>query len=202
MEYKTKTIDVLLDEIVEDKYDNLSTTSKLFKSDLWDFFQGFEGRCAMEFGTHKGQTTRILSYLFDTVYTINLPGGFEKAQALNEDRNNIQYIGYDLYANVETNKFPLHKPISMFFIDAVHTFDAVLSDFVRATNCRVADDEVYFVFDDYGLERDVFHAVNQLLFTKRLSKVKYIGHSPRHSFGGHPERVLQDWEGIITKLNK
>ena len=64
-------IDKLLAEIGEDKCDNFSTTSFKFKKDLWEFFQGFDDKIAVEFGTHKGQTTKILSHLFKKVYTVN-----------------------------------------------------------------------------------------------------------------------------------
>ncbi len=75
-----KLIDQLLEEIQEDKKDNLSTTSFKFKEYLWEFFnkEEFTGKYCCEFGTHKGQTTRILSHLFNEVYTINLPGHLEQ----------------------------------------------------------------------------------------------------------------------------
>jgi len=45
-----KTIEEVLKEIGEDKNQNLSTTSFKFKSDVWNFFQGFEDKIAVEFG--------------------------------------------------------------------------------------------------------------------------------------------------------
>lgn len=199
MKYQTKTIDDLLEEIGEDKTQNLSTTSFQFKRDLWDFFSAddwAEKNC-IEFGTHKGQTTRVLSYLFDVVYTINLPKHFYESEHLNSDRSNIVYVPLDLYSDPLDYKFP-HRPLSVVFIDAVHTFDAVLHDFARSKNLKL-NSEVYYVFDDYGLVREVYQAVNQLILTNQVEKVKYIGHPPRYSFGGRPERVLTDHEGIICR---
>lgn len=194
------TIDQLLSEPgQQDKRENLSTTSFQFKRDVWDFFQGYETTNACEFGTHKGQTTRVLSYLFKHVFTFNLPGHFEEAELLNSDRFNISYLGIDLYKNTICPKEVLKYPISMFFLDAVHTFDAIMHDFVRATNMKLAN-EVYFVFDDYGMIREVYQAINQLISTGQLEKIKYIGHPPRHSFGGHPERIITDYEGVICRL--
>lgn len=196
-----KTIDELLIEIKEDKTDNMSTTSFKFKRDLWNFFQGFGNKNCVEFGTHKGQTTRILAHLFNEVYTFNLINHFYEAKILNADLDNIQYIGLDLYqSDIEiTCK---HKPISVFFVDAVHTFDAVMSDVTRALNFELADGDVYFVFDDVGLIPDVRLAVLQLIRIKKLELVTKIGHEPYHSFGGTPERVLQDHEGYICRLIK
>ena len=57
-------IDQLLKEIGEDKIQNMTTTSLKFKRDVWEFFQGFQDKVAVEFGTHKGQTTKILSHFF------------------------------------------------------------------------------------------------------------------------------------------
>ncbi len=205
-----KTIEEILIEIREDKHENLSTTSKKFKEDVWNFFKSIpesKHYRAVEYGTHKGQTTRVLSYLFDKVYTINLPNHFDQAMALNADRDNIEYKALNLYGTPLDELFS-HKPVNVHFIDAGHEFDQVMSDFSRAlcfermTNFE--GDEllpVYFIFDDYGqASRNVFRAVNELFKIGQLEKVCYIGHPPRHSFGGQPERILADHEGIICKL--
>jgi hypothetical protein len=196
-----KTIDELINEIKEDKVDNMSTTSYLFKRDLWNFFQGFDKKNCVEFGTHKGQTTRILAHLFNEVYTFNLPNHFNEAKHLNADLDNITYVGLDLYQS-DINTTCKHKPVSVFFIDAVHTFDAVMSDVTRALNFELADGDVYFIFDDVGLVPDVRFAVLQLIRIKKLEFVTGIGHEKGHSFGGTPERVLQDMESYICKLIK
>lgn len=193
-----KTIDEILEEVVEDKKDNLSTTSFKFKRDLWDFFQGFEKKNCVEFGTHKGQTTRVLAHLFNHVYTVNLPNHFDEAKRLNFDLGNITYVEMDLYQDPIDVTFK-HKPISVFFIDAVHEFDAVLSDFSRALNFTL-DKDVYFVFDDYGCVKDVFYAVEQLIRIKQLQRIAFIGHESGHNFGGFPNRILTNHEGIICKL--
>ena len=86
-----KTIEEVLKEIGEDKNQNLSTTSFKFKSDVWDFFQGFEDKIAVEFGTNKGQTSRVLSYLFKKVYTVNINDNAEAIQ-LNGDKPNITLL--------------------------------------------------------------------------------------------------------------
>jgi hypothetical protein len=193
-----KTIDDLLQEIGEDKHENLSTTSFLFKKDLWEFFQGFQNKNCVEFGTHKGQTTRILANLFKKVYTINLPGHFDLARQLNVDLDNIEYVGLNLYQTPADKNFK-HDKIAMAFIDANHSFDCVMFDFTRVLNFKL-DDEVYVVFDDYGMHNDVYVAVEQLIRVGQLEKVKYIGHPPRHNFGGSPARILDNPEGVICKL--
>ena len=94
-------IDKLLEQIGEDKHTNPATTSNKFKKDLYEFCKSeFPWTCehvAAEFGTHKGQTTKILSEVFDKVYTVNLPDNFNEARRINADRDNIEYVGLDLY---------------------------------------------------------------------------------------------------------
>lgn len=199
-----KTIDELLEEVGEDKFQNLSTTSFKLKTDLWNFFldkpESQYYNC-VEFGTHKGQTTRILSHLFKNVYSINLPNHFSEAERLNADRQNIKFIGMDLYQVPVDENFK-HEPCNVFFIDAVHEFDQIMMDFTRCLKLnRDESQPVYIVFDDYGQDnRQVWQAVNQLIRVGTLEKVCYIGHEPNHNFGGYPVRILKDYEGIICKL--
>jgi hypothetical protein len=66
-----KTIEDILGDCGEDKFQNFTTTSNKFKTDLLNFFQSIpESKKwnALEYGTHKGQTTRVLSFLFKNVY--------------------------------------------------------------------------------------------------------------------------------------
>lgn len=198
-----KTIEDLLNDVAEDKCDNFSTTSFKFKTDLWNFFKELDGSSkfnCVEFGTHKGQTTRILSFLFERgmIYTINKPGHMDSALKLNADRENITYVEMDLYTQPIEDNF-IHQPINAVFIDADHSTSAILTDFARSCNFKRSE-PMYFVFDDYGLHSEVRYAVDQLLQFGNLEKVCYIGHEPRHSFGGRPERILTHHEGIICKL--
>lgn len=194
------TIDQLLQEPgQEDKVQNLSTTSFQFKRDLWDFFSENFSHChAVEFGTHKGQTTRIMAFLFDQVYTINRPVDdvFVEAKILNRDRDNINYIGFNLYGS---GKLVIPNEVSMVFIDANHEYDNVMQDIERALGFRLSS-EAFLVFDDYGSSAGVKIAVTDFVDEGKLQIVRTIGHGPAHSFGGRPERILQDFEGVICKV--
>ena len=193
-------IDQLLEEIGEDKTQNMTTTSFKFKRDIWEFFQGFEDKIAVEFGTHRGQTTKILSHLFKKVYTVNNQDNVE-AKKLNENIQNIEYISnFDLYSD---NPLSI-TDIDVFLIDAGHKYTHVISDINRAVSME-CNKECYIIFDDYGLKchsKHVKRAVDQALNQKALTKVKGIGHSKGHSFKqGNPEYTLEDSEGLITKIN-
>ena len=193
-------IQEILTYIKEDKTDNLSTTSFKFKTDLWNFFLNKKNHVAVEFGTHKGQTTRVLSYLFDKVYTININDN-QSAKELNKDRSNIIYIdNFDLYRN---NKLNILDNIDMFLIDAGHDYDQVISDINTAfsLNCK---EDCYIVFDDYGLEQyqeHVHKAITEAINVGALSIIKGIGHDSGFNFGGEPQRILKNHEGLITKIN-
>lgn len=198
-----KTIEELLLEVGEDKYQNLSTTSFKFKTDLWNFFKGFEDKICVEFGTHKGQTTRILSFLFKKVYTINNNDNIY-AKQLNQDRNNIVYLNFDLYSN---SQLPIFDTIDVFLIDAGHDYEHVIYDINRATSMNCAED-CYIIFDDYGLDSFKHHikkAVNEAIAIGALQSIKGIGHEAGFNFGkGNktgPDRILEDFEGLITKIN-
>ena len=98
-----ESVNEILEKIGEDKFQNLSTTSLKFKRDVWDFFQNFKDKNALELGTHKGQTSRLMSYLFKQVYTVNRLDNIE-AKELNKDINNIKYISnFELYNNTPLN---------------------------------------------------------------------------------------------------
>jgi hypothetical protein len=197
-----KTIDQLLLEIKEDKTDNMSTTSFQFKRDLWDFFQNCQDKVAVEFGTHKGQTTRILSFLFKKVYTINNNEN-ETSKELNKDRDNIVHLNFDLYS---TNRLYIEEAVDVFLVDAGHEYDQVIFDINRITSMNCAQD-CYIIFDDYGADchqRTVKKAVDEAIEIGALEIVKEIGHKTAYNFGtggkGGPDRILLNTEGIITKI--
>jgi len=185
-------------KITEDKHENLSTTSLKFKEDVWNFFKDplFKTKNCIEFGTHKGQTTYVLSHVFGKVYTINLAEGhFETARRINEERSNITYIPFNLYTG---KRLILPDTFSMAFIDAGHEYEQVKSDveqFVRLKRENVS----FIIFDDYGLMFPVWRAVDELVNNQVLEYVKFIGHPAGHDFG--QGRVLRSGpEGVICRL--
>lgn len=209
VEIKKDCIDSMkIDSILmgmEDKTDNPSTTSKKFKKDLWNFCTLSEHinldinlDAAVEFGTHKGQTTAILSELFKTVYTFNLPGHFSSAMEFNQNRTNIQYVGWDLYSG-KSPEIEKSNAVSLVFSDAVHQYNAVVQDVENAKNWFRLSNPCYFVFDDYGAWDDVKRAVDDMIKYDTLELVTKIGHHPGWTFSDRSP-ALKDWEGIICKL--
>jgi hypothetical protein len=195
-------IDKVLKEIGEDKTQNLSTTSLKFKKDVWNFFQDFKEKNALELGTHKGQTSRLFSYLFKEVYTVNRLDNLD-AKKLNSDISNINYISnFELYGNTPLT---IDCKFSLFFLDAGHRYEELIYDINRVTSMSCEED-CYILFDDYGsnVNPGIKQAVNQAVDSKILEIVKFIGHKKNYNFGtgtkGGNDRILQDHEGVITKV--
>jgi hypothetical protein len=195
-------IENILNEIAEDKHHNLSTTSFKFKTDVWNFFQGFTDKIAVEFGTNKGQTTKLLSYLFKHVYTVNINDNVD-AIKLNQNINNITYISnFDLYSG---QSLVINDTISLFFLDAGHAYDQIVYDINRVTSMNCETD-CYILFDDYGSSTNtgIKKAVDLAVENNILQIVKFIGHDAGHNFGnaikGGPDRILIGQEGVITKV--
>lgn len=193
------SIDEILKEIGEDKTDNLCTTSFEFKRNIWNLFQDYQDKIAVEFGTHKGQTTRLLSFLFKKVYTVNINDN-QASKQLNRDRTNIVYVdSFDLYSD---NILPIHEPVNMFLVDAGHEYHHVVSDINRVLSMKRSA-ECYVVFDDFGLEQynqTVKQAIQYAVDSGILEYVGGIGHSAGFNFGGTPPRILTDHEGVITRV--
>jgi hypothetical protein len=193
-------IETILENIGQDKHQNPSTTSDKFKADVFDFCneQLQDRGVCVEYGTHKGQTTHVLSYLFDKVITFNLPNGFDEAKRLNKFRTNIEYRGMNLYSSEAAFMTVSDTPVSFFFSDAVHTYNAVKSDYMMSYNCQRTE-PCYIVFDDYGLIPDVYNAVNDLIKDGKLEKIKEVGQPKGYDFKNG--RVLRHGpEGIICKF--
>ena len=87
---------------IPDKRDNKNTTSLVMKKDLINFFgDNYLNKKCFEIGTNRGYTTRVLSFLFETVKTIELDNQLINfAKDLNKDRKNINYVQGDVYKTV------------------------------------------------------------------------------------------------------
>jgi len=197
-------IDKLLKEIGEDKHQNMTTTSFKFKRDVWEFFQGFQDKIAVEFGTHKGQTTKILSHLFKKVYTVNNQDNVE-AKKLNENIQNIEYISnFNLYSS---QNLPIYDIIDVFLIDAGHHYKDVIWDMHRTLSLNRSK-ECYIIFDDFGIPNkptapaQIKKAVNEAIKGKMFTLVKGIGHPKGYNLGDPSQTILEDWEGVIVKTNQ
>ncbi len=195
-------LELMVEQLSEDKFKNPTTTSNKFKIDLGKWLLGLPNSKKLkivELGTHKGQTTHILSGIAYNghVYTINLPNHFAEAQQINRLRTNISYVGLDLYPKNTINPIITTDSVDVFFIDAGHYFSQVESDFEYVMRFARSEPS-YIVFDDYGLIHDVRSFVDAMIWLNRIEVVQYIGMPEGTDFGGN--RLLKHHEGIICKI--
>ena len=185
---------------IPDKNKNIWTrwsTSLKFKEDLIDFLgDDFLDKTVLEIGTHYGLTTRVFSFLFKKVITVdNNPSFVSAAREINIDRNNIEYLQGDIYEFGAFDEFT--EKVDAVFIDAVHKYRYVLMDTI---NSLKTFKDIYLIYDDYGLAEQVKKAVDDCLELGIIEFVDYIGHDKGIDIktDGKNHR-LQDREGIICK---
>ena len=188
---------------IPDKSEYKETTSIKFKEDLIEFFNDskFKNKTVLELGTNHGHTTRILSFLFENVITMDWreEPNLRMARELNHDRDNITYI----QKNVYEEDWHIDETIDVFFIDCVHDYDNVYSDIVNC--CNISKGISYFIFDDYGIgeyyhDGGVKAAVDKFENeTKGFNIIKEIGISKGEVRSLN--KPLMDSEGVIVKYD-
>ena len=120
---------MIVDKILQgipDKRQDKDTTSLKFKEDLIEFFYSNEWRdkVCLEVGTNRGYTTRILSFLFKKVISLEYDADLINfAKDVNKDRDNIEFIQKDVYQS-EWN----FGGIDVVFIDCMHEYVNVMHD--------------------------------------------------------------------------
>lgn len=176
---------------IPDKFDCRNTTSIKFKSELYEFFNKpeFKNRICLELGVYNGHSSYLLSHLFKKVVGFEISEGrINSAKKFVDGINNIEFIRHDLYDG------PL--PVSegdVFFIDALHTYDAVVNDTLNCLNNVKSNYKKYIIYDDYGICVPVKNAVHHLIDVGKLKLIKYIGYEPNSQFTS----PLLDYEGVI-----
>ena len=186
---------------IPDKNEYKETTSLKFKEDVINFFDKseFKDKTVLELGTNHGHSTRVLSFLFKKVITMDWreEPNLRMARELNQDRDNIVYIQKNLYKD----SWDIDEKIDIFFIDCVHDFDNVYGDIINCSN--ISNDLSYFIFDDYGFGKyyhggGVKSAVDKFSSTNNgFNIIKNIGHSSGETI--REGKPFLDSEGVICK---
>ena len=186
------TIDELLKNI-PDKFEHSTTTSHKFKRDIFEFFDKpeFKQSVCLEIGSNLGYSTRILSYLFKEVVGFNLESAKEAIE-FNKHRTNVRYYTQDVY----NTQLPLDYG-DVFFIDAQHTYFAVIDDTIRSLKFKSTNGlKKYFIYDDIGGFPELKQAMDDLVKNEYIKIVKPIGYSPDETFISRLPK-LSAYEGYI-----
>src|SRR6056300_1295503 len=194
--------EILIEDNIPDKPNNYATTTHKFKKDLWSFFDKdyFKDVNFIEFGTSRGYTAKIASYLFEHVHTVNVRVDELSAKYLSS-RDNITCYGFNLYGN----NCPWDKIDSgdVFLIDALHTYDAVTKDIESAlTQIPSKKGKKYLVFDDYGAYPGIKRAIEDAISRGVIEEVTRIGQEEGYKYGESTleiSRTLLDSEGIVCR---
>ena len=184
---------------IPDKTEYKDTTSLKFKQDIIDFFKDKKLNSCIELGTNHGWTTRVLSDLFEVVYTIDhKQSNTELAKKNNSDKTNIIYITGDVY---NKNTYITVPKIDVAFIDCIHTYEAVIADINTCLSLINDTLVMYFIFDDYGHPQatGVKQAIDHSI-TEGLTLEQYIGHSAGYQY--NDTSILVANEGIILSYGK
>ena len=190
---------------VPDKSEMNWTTTHKFKDDLLDYFgDEFKNKNCLEVGTFQGHTTRILSFLFNKVITIDINQEWvDLARNLNEDRNNIEYYIGDIYDWIVPGVTSLYydtfkdEEVDVVFIDAIHKYHQVVFDTINSIKTF---GNIHLVYDDYGLLDEVKAAVDDMINTGMIEVVQYIGGQKDELVNPTSvNKYLKDREGIICK---
>jgi SAM-dependent methyltransferase len=184
---------------IPDKTQYKDTTSHKFKQDLIDFFKEKNLKSCIEIGTNHGWTTRILSELFETVYTLDhKQSNIDLAKTNNFDKTNINYFVGDAYNSNTYIGFP---KFDVAFIDCIHTYEAVINDINTCISLMDNNSGMYFIFDDYGHPQStgVKDAILYAIETG-LKVETYVGQSKGYQYNS--SSTLIDREGIILSYSK
>ena len=177
-----------------DIFDDVWTCSNCFRNDIEVFFKNKSEYKISEIGSHKGYTTRFLSYIFKKVYAIDNSIEWTNCNKnYNKDRDNIEYINLNIYKNA----WNIIPDSDVVFIDAMHGYNECKSDIINSL--KQFPNLKYIIFDDYGVWNGVKKVVDEFLSNQILLFEKFIG---LNNVPGPNNSVIKNIaEGIICKIN-
>ena len=181
-------------ERIPDKSEWKTTTSKVFKLNLAQFFNKKEKQDWVEIGAAQGHTTLFISGLANKVLSIDYD---EKNCNLIDELSlsNVETSAADLYSK-EFRDFMQNSKFDVAIIDANHDEEYVKIDISNCINAGIKT----FIFDDYGSSTGTKSAVDGFIDDLNEPKVSYIGMPPGTLYPNTQNKVLQEWEGVIVEI--
>jgi len=173
-----------------------NATTRQFKRDLLKIFDNEKYRhmTAVEFGSAEGDTSKVLSTMFNHVYcydwaATNINVAKDKCKHI----NNISFLQFDI-----TNPEWDIPKADIVFIDARHATEDVNIDIERVL--QYFDDPI-IIMDDYGNPRTgVRSAIDKNILNGNLTISHTIGEVSGYTTCNNV--VFNDKEGIICNLNE
>jgi len=192
-------IEQLINNIPDKQLRWKSTTSRVFKQDLYNFLSDKNINNSLEIGTNQGLTSLILSHVSTNVYTIELlEHNIIEAKKHCADRNNITFLKGDAYSDLTYYACPKYFDVAV--IDCLHDYDHVIMDINRALSYMDPDKGMYIIFDDYSHPDfpGVTAAINESI-QSGLHLECHIGHRAGHIVhtSEHSRFILNGPEGIV-----
>ena len=195
--YLEDVIDRILNQL-PDKWDSKTTTSKKWKTGLYDFCRKNDVKSVLEIGTSLGHTTYFVAHFVDKVTTVEVdPSRVSRAKEFSKKHNNINFVCQSAYGT--DWGFGYHD---LTIIDCIHEYQYVKSDIENAMKLGTK----YIAFDDYGLFPEIKQAIDEYVTDGRLEVVSNIGYPAGTHFymslstNTTPDKILVDSEGVICRV--
>ncbi len=191
--YTDDDIEFLLNKVQHKGTEFKNATSRKFKQDILKYFkEEGVGKSILEFGCCHGDTSRIFSEVFKTVYATdwrhaNLNLAKQKCKECTNVKFSIFACGED--------SLTFDKDIDVVFIDARHSYNEIKEDMISVLE--------YFnnptiIMDDFGNPNNgMKDAIQEVIQSQNLEIIEYIGEDK--GFKTKSGWSMIDREGVILK---
>tara|TARA_R110001606_G_scaffold399069_1_gene580306 strand:- start:1029 stop:2369 length:1341 start_codon:yes stop_codon:yes gene_type:complete len=180
---------------VLDKVDHKNTTkystTRKFKEDLINYFNNHKSQTLVEFGCCHGDTTRILSDLFKTIYASDInKDNIKHALDKCKDVNNVNIEAKDVNSEWK------YDQVDVLYLDALHDYTGVKHCLERVKNLYPNS---LIVMDDYGhIMNTVKPNIDNLINNNEIEVLKWIGEDKGYTPSNG--KTFIDKEGLVFRF--
>lgn len=201
---KELDIDFLLSKVPGKGQFDPNTTTLQFKKDLLEFFGPKELTTAIEVSGCAGNTTFILSHIFNQVCYVEYsePNHFKSISThvrstILKDIKNVLYFAIDSY----NQPWPF-RYVDVVFIDCAHNYPACRSDLNNAKKCL--NEGGYIVLDDWDLPEADYGVKRAIQDDPDLEIIKFIGERITFNLNNYFDFEVGkgEYEGVICQIKK
>lgn len=181
---------LILDQ-VNHKNTHKNSTTRKFKQDLIDYFNGSKINNCVEFGSCHGDTTRVLSTFCNTVYASDLhPSNVAETQTKCSQCDNVHCVQLDV------NDAWHYDAVDLIFPDALHDYHSIKRILQRI---QQQYQTAVIVMDDYGHEMNtVKPVIDELIANDKIQVLAWIGEDVGYRAANG--KLFVGREGLIFKF--